>query len=192
MDLKSTLNEILGPYIVNIAYKSLDGENNKPDVRVVTIVIETKEPLSDNFFSDFNYLLNIHHGVHINTKIVSSEFVNYELSAKLKQLGFDAPCLKHYENRVLIDSIKYIDDTVTDNIVIVPMFYQVFRWLEREYGFTLSDYLTADLEIGSVHCFEIYQHSKLVKQVKCTFNEDENTKLLNEIIEIIFSNKLVK
>ncbi len=65
------------------------------------------------------------------------EFVPYELALKLKQLGFDEPCLTYYNYDKKIersDDWAYgvtLKDKRDRNECLAPLFQQAFRWLRE-------------------------------------------------------------
>jgi hypothetical protein len=54
------------------------------------------------------------------------EFVTYELSLELKQLGFDETCLSYYEGESFSYHLASIKGD--DYIIPAPLFQQAFRW----------------------------------------------------------------
>jgi hypothetical protein len=67
---------------------------------------------------------------------MKEQFVPYELAVKLKQLGFDEPCLGFYErNQELIIQECLITDFHSDSLqCVAPLFQQAFRWFREEHG----------------------------------------------------------
>ena len=58
---------------------------------------------------------------------MSKEFVNYEQSLELKELGFDEPCLMYYDySWTLIESGVYECKA--------PLYQQAFRWFREKYN----------------------------------------------------------
>ena len=72
---------------------------------------------------------------------MEKEFVPYELALRLKNLGFDEPCLNFYQvkgrfyaSAIYIESqydVKEFCDT--DISCLAPTFSQAFRWFRDEY-----------------------------------------------------------
>jgi hypothetical protein len=81
---------------------------------------------------------------------MEKEFVNYELSLRMKALGFDEPCFSYYELDGRLsdtpkesgDDIKYQGDCKFDNhqntyldedeSCSAPTWHQAFRWFESK------------------------------------------------------------
>jgi hypothetical protein len=84
---------------------------------------------------------------------MEKEFVNYELSLRMKALGFDEPCFSYYELDGRLsdtpkesgDDIKYEGDCKFDNhqntyldedeSCSAPTWQSAFRWFREKYGF---------------------------------------------------------
>lgn len=70
---------------------------------------------------------------------MNKEFVPYELAVKLKQLGFDEPCLTYYNYDKKIeksDDWAYgvtLKDKRDRNECLAPLFQQAFRWFRENY-----------------------------------------------------------
>jgi hypothetical protein len=82
---------------------------------------------------------------------MEKEFVNYELSLRMKALGFDEPCFSYYELEGRLsdtpkesgDDIKYQGDCKFDNhqntyldedeSCSAPLYQQAFRWFREKY-----------------------------------------------------------
>ena len=62
---------------------------------------------------------------------MEKEFVTYELSLKLKELGFDEPCFSFYMGGFKeLGKIKYVNPiNVAETNVLAPTFSQAFRWV---------------------------------------------------------------
>jgi hypothetical protein len=60
---------------------------------------------------------------------MKDEFVPYELASKLKQLGFDEPCMRYYsKDGSLITRLTQQEECSA------PLFQQAFRWFREKYG----------------------------------------------------------
>ena len=79
---------------------------------------------------------------------MEKEFVPYELSVKLKAIGFDEPCFGYYytlngKDWKFAEKSEYnrLDDEI--NIggkfsLLVPSFSQAFRWFRENYSWTIE------------------------------------------------------
>jgi hypothetical protein len=68
---------------------------------------------------------------------MEKEFIPYEQSLALKELGFDDKTLKSYDTSVVILNGKYLLDDWYDvssvNTVKAPLYQQAFRWFREKY-----------------------------------------------------------
>lgn len=81
---------------------------------------------------------------------MEKEFVPYEQSLELKELGFDKPCIKEYHLEELLNNstdgeIKNSDlmELYGNSVISAPTFSQAFRWFREKYkisGEISSDY----------------------------------------------------
>jgi hypothetical protein len=78
---------------------------------------------------------------------MNNEFVSYEIALKLKELGFDEPCLTYYyELTSNLRTHLAIDIrnawTYSGNkklgFTLAPLYQQVFRWFRNKYGIDFS------------------------------------------------------
>ena len=60
---------------------------------------------------------------------MTKEFVPYNESLELKELGFDEECLSYYFNKQLSFGSK----TAYGEVVEAPLFQQAFRWFREKY-----------------------------------------------------------
>ena len=72
---------------------------------------------------------------------MEKEFVPYELSVKLKSLGFDEPCMSVYYGDVEdiqftlnVRETQYYAQKGYKDGVLAPTFSQAFRWFREKYG----------------------------------------------------------
>jgi hypothetical protein len=66
---------------------------------------------------------------------MEKEFVPYELALKMKQLGFDEPCLAFYgdENDFSMDSSRK-NNPFRKTECVAPLFQQAFRWFRENHN----------------------------------------------------------
>ena len=68
---------------------------------------------------------------------MEKEFVPYELALRMKQLGFDEPCLGFYnkEDRPNLGycTNSFQDDTTLEIKCTAPLYQQAFRWFREKY-----------------------------------------------------------
>jgi hypothetical protein len=71
---------------------------------------------------------------------MEKEFVNYELSLRMKQLGFDEPCLKAYDKNGMLyhshktDKLFTVLNSNLSTQCSAPLYQQAFRWFREKYG----------------------------------------------------------
>ncbi len=125
-----------------------------------------------------------------NMKNLQKDFVPYELSLKMKQLGFDEPCMYYVDEQN--NSFIYNFQTHTDEfiewcgvtVISTPLFQQAFRWFREEHDlhYQLVPFFS-DKESHAVDYYlAIAQHRPPI-QVN-TFEEAE-LECLIKLIEIV-------
>ena len=72
---------------------------------------------------------------------MEKEFVPYDESLALKELGFDKPCMRGWYKNL---EIWYHPDS--DIILDNPTFSQAFRWFRKKYG--LQSYINPELSFS--------------------------------------------
>ena len=66
---------------------------------------------------------------------MEKEFVPYQPSLDMKELGFDEPCFTYYWE----DGVRYkgVNDPFNynkQNVISAPLYQQAFRWFREKYG----------------------------------------------------------
>lgn len=65
---------------------------------------------------------------------MNEDFVTYELAVKLKEKGFDYPCIGHYvNNQLYIAHYQNAFHSDNDESVDAPTISQVLKWLRTEH-----------------------------------------------------------
>jgi len=125
---------------------------------------------------------------------MEKEFVPYEQSHQLKELGFDEPCFGYYQggtNNLIIEQI--IKSQGDGNWCLSPTFSQAFRWFREKYNlYTNIDYDWND-EVFRVKimkqnedksCNIVYlKEGEYIKEYNCY--EEAELACLIKLIEII-------
>jgi hypothetical protein len=84
---------------------------------------------------------------------MNNEFVSYEISLKLKELGFDEPCLTYYYEftsdlrthiGVDIGNAWTYAGTKKLGITLAPLYQQVLRWFREQFNWQSSIEATND------------------------------------------------
>ena len=122
---------------------------------------------------------------------MNKEFVPYELAVKLKELGFDEPCLFAFDNcstpmrcsdlrtnEQKFNGVNYNSSTYTSQ----PTFSQAFRWFMEKYGYL--SYI--DMDNYSFYRYTIYKGKGISEAPFDTYEEAENA-CLTKLIEIVES-----
>ncbi len=119
-------------------------------------------------------------------------FLNYETSKKLKEKGFDDPCLAWYnQNEVFIWKFVCDDEAVctmdlfkhkvSAECVYAPMFQQVIDWLMEKHNINIGlNYF----KIGDHSCWDYRLHYKDIHGQGNTYYE-ALTNAINDALNII-------
>ena len=120
---------------------------------------------------------------------MTQEFVPYEQALKLKQLGFDEPCLAVYFNATkALYFDKYINEFNKDVRTLAPLYQQAFRWFREKYK--LKSWVqehTIDTFIYEIRPHNLTDYKEGEGYVYDTHEEVELA-CLNKLIEIVESN----
>ena len=116
---------------------------------------------------------------------MNNEFVPYEQSVELKELGFDEPCITCYDKLEMVAShgknvFDYKNYNSSGYMVSRPTFSQAFRWFREKY----LDILVK--EYGLIPHFTIIQNMFLDSDKIWTYEEAELA-CLKKLIEIVKS-----
>jgi hypothetical protein len=123
---------------------------------------------------------------------MNKEFVPYEPSLALKELGFDEPCFRWYDERwgddLQQDKFNTNKDLfITDLDCSAPLYQQAFRWFREKYGLYHSIGLDNSLE-NNINCdYQIINHSQSISELETSFKSYEEAELacLIKLIEIV-------
>ena len=118
---------------------------------------------------------------------MNKEFVPYEPSLALKELGFDEPCFKGYteEYKTLIAFSNTHTNTSVRNTLptkpfTAPLYQQAFRWFRDKYGYLSF----IDMDNYSYYRFNIYKGRGISEAPFETYEEAELACLI-KLIEIV-------
>jgi hypothetical protein len=135
---------------------------------------------------------------------MTKEFITYEQSLELKELGFDEPCLSYYdkEEKLCRSLLEYpiINSKngfhQSHNIITAPLYQQAFRWFREKYNidswiqpFTFEK-SNGDLYLpDESYSYFIFKDGVLVDD-EVDFLEPEEAELacLKKLIEIVKNN----
>jgi hypothetical protein len=121
---------------------------------------------------------------------MNKEFVPYEESLELKELGFDEECLKYWNDfgktstYMRFQLLNDIDDWCQDYIK-APLYSQAFRWFREKYNL----YQFVHYHSRPEYTFAVYNDIEMnwTLHEKVSFNTYEEAELacLKKLIEII-------
>jgi hypothetical protein len=89
------------------------------------------------------------------------EFVTYEQSLALKELGFNEECFGYYVITTLLITTDNVYDSKEIPVIKAPLKQQVFRWFREKYELYYDIFplkITASNKIGYRYSWEIYNH----------------------------------
>ena len=109
------------------------------------------------------------------------EFVPYEQSLELKELGFDEPCLGvYYESTTFYiytksKGVKNSDKTSQSWVFTAPLYQQSFRWFREKYNlkswvqehttdtfiYEIRPHKLSDYKEGEIYTYKTYQETEL-------------------------------
>ena len=121
---------------------------------------------------------------------MEKEFIPYELALKLKQLGFDEPCLKAYDKNSMLyhshktDKLFTVLNSNLSTQCSAPLYQQAFRWFREKYDlhYQLIPFFS-DKESHAVDYYLALAQHRPPIQVK-TFEEAELA-CIEKLIEIV-------
>ena len=124
---------------------------------------------------------------------MKNEFVPYQQTTELKQLGFDKPCFAVYEDKKwqlgeVKNSMSYELCLKTDTFP-VPTFSQAFRFFREKYGL-YSDLFVDDDKTFGFMISSFVEEGVLEKPItrKINSHEEAELKCLIKLIEIVKTN----
>ena len=122
---------------------------------------------------------------------MEKEFVPYELAVKLKELGFDEPCLFAFDNcstpmrcsdlrtnEQKFNGVNYNSSSYTSQ----PTFSQAFRWFREKYNINGYQFIYQTMNSGYA-----LQSMEENDQTDCYFKTYEEAEIacLTKLIEIV-------
>lgn len=117
---------------------------------------------------------------------MEKEFIPYQPSFDMKELGFDEPCLGNYRlpsNRLITE--WEIRNTPEHTLGIpAPLYQQCFRWFREKYNLH-SNIISTGNEIG----YEIWKFSEELDECENLNNyEEAELECLKKLIELCKNN----
>jgi len=126
---------------------------------------------------------------------VDKEFVPYQQSLDMKELGFDEPCFgEYYYGKLKYDEVSN-GQTVHTDLTSAPLYQQAFRWFREKHGIFVSivpnRYGSLDSFIGWIYV-PLNGSTKDINvgDYKIGFNTPEEAELecIKKLIEIVKNN----
>ena len=121
---------------------------------------------------------------------MKDNFLTYEQSLAVKELGFNEPCFGWYHSRFNTLEIEIVNSINIGNSIYAPLKSQFFKWARDK---KLSDscvYRYQSIDDGGVYYYYVINHDYGVKETKhykegfYSYEEAEDA-CINKIIEII-------
>ena len=116
---------------------------------------------------------------------MKKEFVPYELAVKLKELGFDEPCLGNYRlpsNRLITEwEINNTPEHVLG--ISVPLYQQAFRWFREKYELCSTIMFRVSMEDSNEYWDWLIKGEEVVYRHFKTYEEAELA-CLEKLVEI--------
>jgi len=112
------------------------------------------------------------------------EFVPYELALRMKQLGFDEPCLGFYDT-FNCEKVAY---GYSEGLNKAPTFSQAFRWFRENYNLYCTIERVEYIDDGEGFMWSIFNNFHNAGEELVSYEEAE-LECLTKLIEITEQNK---
>jgi hypothetical protein len=142
---------------------------------------------------------------------MKNEFITYEQSLELKELGFDEECLFAYYGKSDLSNFKESDYELCgdrhnssfkeDGRVSAPLYQQVFRWFREKYnlrgfiGFRPNvkqfDCHVYDMSLSGKEYVKQRTHEEFQKNPKVGTYEEAELECIKELIKIVKQQKIL-
>ncbi len=129
---------------------------------------------------------------------MEKEFVPYVLSVELKELGFNEPCFKVYDNMGFLqeESVMNTCEIECDCILeryLAPLYQQAFRWFREKYQ--IDSWITKEHKYQNPFCWYIqdniteynsdFRTNGLTFETFFQTHKEAELACLNKLIEIV-------
>jgi len=120
---------------------------------------------------------------------MNKEFIPYEQSVALKELGFDEPCLKYWNGiGKYFDQKDWFDwnqsKPLSEYFVSVPLYQQAFRWFREVYGLHSNIISTNMWTTFSFYIDDIPNKNPIATHLDFNTPEEAELACLIKLIEI--------
>jgi hypothetical protein len=130
---------------------------------------------------------------------MEKEFVPYQLSLDMKELGFDEPCMYIFDkqrNNLMCPIYGLFENEEPNRFLNAPLYQQAFRWFREKYK--LYSYIgRACGSTSEIYFVEIYTlteelgiYDKDEEQIIFNSQEEAELECLIKLIDIVKSKKL--
>ena len=133
---------------------------------------------------------------------MEKEFVPYEPSLALKELGFNEPCFGRFRSTLIPSNFTeffletefgmnespsdWVNSNFLDKACSAPLYQQAFRWFREKYGLRIRNYVFVNYSGGISEGFEIFKYSKdTIDRVEALTYEEAELACLKKLIEIV-------
>lgn len=118
---------------------------------------------------------------------VEKEFVPYEESLALKELGFDEPCFAIYVDKQLHINATYQNHLEFKGWVATPTFSQAFRWFREKYKLKYCIIpLVCEQGYSDLYESRIHQEKHSISRIgNYKIYEEAELACLRKLIEIV-------
>jgi hypothetical protein len=127
---------------------------------------------------------------------MEKEFVSYELSLALKEIGYQSPnpiggyrggAIFYYErsSELFYDGLPMYSSSYHEGQIIAPLYQQAFRWFREKHGYYVDLFVDDDKTFGFMISYfvEIGRADKPIQRKYNTYEEAE-LQCLKKLIEI--------
>ena len=99
---------------------------------------------------------------------MNKDFVTYEQSVQLKELGFNEPCVCLYDEDMYLFSVREQDD-IYDYWTPAPSYSQAFRWFREKHNLFCE--IQMDRTTEPKFCFVIFKYEYFGNYEKVVVDE---------------------
>jgi hypothetical protein len=110
--------------------------------------------------------------------IMENEFVPYNETYGIRELGFNEPCIKLYQTD------KNQDTVYTEKYsLITPLFSQVFKWFREKYS--LTGFVDINIETGYYFKITDIPNGEYIQENEYSSFEGAEIACLRKLIELV-------
>lgn len=121
---------------------------------------------------------------------MNKEFVPYEQALVLKELGFDEPCFRWYDERwgddLQQDKFNTNKDLfMTDLDCSAPLYQQAFRFFKEKYQMVFGHWPSLIKDLTYIFFIYIEVTGEKVRVIESKYDEEAELHCLKKLIEIV-------